>query len=231
MRHRTRHGAAAVLTVSALLLTAAGCGSGDDSGDDSGDGSGDGGKGAGKVRALLLTEKDLPSGYTKGQPGPTGSPATEADRPECAPIAAFLDERIEGATPGGSADFEGPGGTAQLSQQVFTFPDDGKAADFVRRIGPAVAKCAEFGASVGGEKMTIGVKGIDGPTVGEHSHTLNLTTEIEQLQMSFDIQVLVAVEGSVMTRLTHVPGGAADRKNFAGLAKRAGDKFVKGARG
>lgn len=215
MPHRIRRGAAAVLAVSGLLLTAA-CGSGDDQGDKAGK---NGELSAATMKAALLTAEDLPSGYQAGQPGPSGGPATTADKPECEPIAVFLNDTIKGAAKGGSVDFEGPGGGTQLSQQVFTFPG-GEAAGFVRGIGAALERCTDFGASVAGEKMTIGVRKIDGPEVGEESHSLNLTTEIKQLQMTFDIQVLVASEGTGMTRLTHVPGQEADKKKFADLADR-----------
>ncbi|WP_323445867.1 hypothetical protein [Streptomyces yaizuensis] len=226
-----RRGAGLVLALSALVLTAA-CGSGDEkkTGTDSTAQGEKGGIRTEGMPAVLLAVEDLPPGYKPGQPGPTGGATTKAAKPECQPIAAFLDERIAGATLGGSVDFEGPGGSTQLSQQMFTLPGTG-SADLVRDIGAAVGQCARFDATVGGETMTIGVQPIDGPKVGEESRTLNLTTEIKQLQMTFDIQVLVASEGVGLTRLTHVPGKPADRKNFADLARRAGDKFVRGMRG
>ncbi|WP_406000963.1 hypothetical protein [Streptomyces sp. NBC_00829] len=238
MRTRIRHGVAAVAAVSALCFTAAACDGSD--GKKPSDGKEraeeDGGKAAGasgtpltaaQMAAGTLVAKDLPAGYKASKPDEAADEKYTTDKQDCAPIAAFLNEKVAGATTGGMVDFAGEGGDAMLTQRVFTFPGRG-AEDHVKAVGAALEVCTSFAVAQGGEKLQITVKKITGPKAGEESHTFRMKTSIPSLSLNFESDLMVARQGSGVTRVAFIPADASGHKAFGDLARRAGDKFAKG---
>ncbi|WP_329120731.1 hypothetical protein [Streptomyces sp. NBC_01353] len=237
MRTRIRHGVAAALAVSALSLTTA-CGGGEAQDDTK--------KGADKpaaeqttsaapatpltaaqMKAGALELKDLPSGWKAGksEPDPT---VYKADKPECEPLATLLADNVAGATTGASADFERGNSESLLSQQVMTFPGTG-AADYVKKIGTSLETCAGFSAEMEGMKMKITLQKLTAPQGAQEAHAFRMKMNITDLNMTVESNVLVAAQGTGMTRFAHVPADAGGHKDFDGFAKLAVEKFAKGA--
>ncbi|MGW6456423.1 hypothetical protein ACWF94_10920 [Streptomyces sp. NPDC055078] len=243
MRTRRRRGAAAVLAVSALCLTAAACGSGDDTSDKGDKKANEQAKDqeqgqekgqaepltAALMKAGTLEVKDLPAGYEAGKPEPDDETYT-ADKKECGPIAQLLADKMPGVTTGTSVEFQGDGGNSAVTQQVLTFPGKG-AEEFVKSVGTALESCTAFVHGADAEKIEVKVEKLQGPVFGEESHSLRLSLNIAQLSMKFDVNLMVARQGTGVTRFSYVPENASGHKNFDDLAKRAGDKFVKGVQG
>ncbi|MGW6565242.1 hypothetical protein [Streptomyces sp. NPDC054975] len=245
MHTRIRHGLAAAFAVSALSLTAA-CGGGAAKDDTKTDKAADkpaAGQStsaapapatpapatpltAAQMKAGVLELKDLPSGWkaVKAEEGPT---ITKVDKPECMPIAGLLAEKLSGATLGGSGDFEN-GGTTTLNQEVLTFPGNG-ATEFVKNVGTALGTCKGFSARAEGMKVTATVEKLTAPQGAEEAHALRLKLSIAEVGYNTEVNLLVARQGTGMTRLAHDPTTAAGNKDFDGFAKLASDKFVKGA--
>ncbi|MFC8951439.1 hypothetical protein ACFT8P_02160 [Streptomyces sp. NPDC057101] len=239
MRTRFSRGLAAALAVSALSLTAA-CGGGSD------DKAGSAEKGteatgktsappaatpltAAQMKAGVLELKDLPSGWraSKAEPDTT---TYKADNEACKPIATLMDDKVAGATIGGSVDFERGNSESLLSQQVMTFPGTG-AADYATAIGTALGTCKGFSAEMEGMKMKITVEKLTAPQGTEQAHAFRIKMNIADLGMNVESNMLVASQGTGLTRFAHVPADATGHKDFDGFAKLAAEKFAKAAQG
>ncbi|WOI59493.1 hypothetical protein [Streptomyces fradiae] len=233
-----RRGAVVALTASALFLTAACGGSSDKEGDK---GASEGGGAGQKPAAAPLTEAQMKAGLLEVADLPTGwkvetaAPSEDkpkAEKPECQPLAQLMSDEVEGATEGGEREFGRNGDSAILAQQIFTYADDAAAKAFVKSVGDAVGACATFTTVQDGEKMTVTAEKLTAPQVGEEAVGLRLGMDIPQLGMKLESDVLVARQGAGMMRLAYVPmGEKPDHSGFEDLAKRGGDKFVKGAQG
>ncbi|MFJ8665404.1 hypothetical protein [Streptomyces sp. NPDC093600] len=238
MRTRVRHGLAAVVTVSALSLTAA-CGGGD-AADTTKKGADKPAAGqttsaapapatpltAAQMKAATLELKDLPSGW-KTSTGPD-TPNPTADKPECQPLAGIVAKKINGATMGPSAHFERGNAESVLSTDVFTYPAAG-ATDFVKALGTSLDTCKGFAADLQGMKMTVTAERLTGPKAGEESHAFRLKMKLAQMSMNIESNMMVVRQGTGVAKIVHVPANASGHKDFDALAKLAADKFVKGA--
>ncbi|MER7109718.1 hypothetical protein [Streptomyces sp. NPDC000229] len=235
MRTHIRRGIAVALTVSALTFTAA-CGGSSDKGGDSA------AKGKDKetakeapaatpltaeqMKAGVLAVADLPKGWVVAK-NPITATTYKADKPECQPIATLLQNKIDGATMGPTQDFTGGNGLNQLTHQVMTFPGTG-ATDFVTSIGTAADKCTGFKATMEGVPAQLKVEKLEAPKAGEESHGVRVSMDLGGA-MEYALHFAVARQGSGVSRVVFVPGAPAAAKDYADLAKRAGDKFVKAA--
>ncbi|OEJ96352.1 sensor domain-containing protein [Streptomyces thermolilacinus] len=233
-RTRARRGAVVALTASALFLTAA-CGGSSEKDDKAKGGDSAGQKPAAaqlteaQMKAGLLEVADLPAGW-KAEAAASSDQAPKAEKPECQPLAVLMSDKVDGATQGGSREFARGTDSAILAQQIFTYSDGDAAAAFVKSVDEAIGKCASFVSVDAGEKMTISTEKLTAPQVGEEAVALRMTMDIPQLGMKLESDVLVARQGAGMTRLAYVPmGEKPDHAAFEDLAKRGGDKFVKGA--
>ncbi|MFF8842862.1 hypothetical protein ACF08N_09005 [Streptomyces sp. NPDC015127] len=245
MRTRMRRGAAAVLTASALCLTAVACGSEDDK-KPSSSAEKDGAKDAAsekpaedekastepltaaQMKAATLELGDLPSGWTVNKVPAGDDPAPKADKPECQPIADIFGDEIKGATKGGDVDFLQKSEKTELSQHVFTFPGTG-AADYVKAIDTALATCTTVPFDMAGTKVPVKIARVDAPKAGEASHAFTMTMEFAA-GIEVKANMLIAHQGTGATRVAYKnDGGAEAQKNFADLVTRVGDKLVKGA--
>ncbi|GAA3371389.1 hypothetical protein GCM10020367_21860 [Streptomyces sannanensis] len=239
MRIRIGRGTAVALAVPALLLTSA-CGGGDDDKgaakpDKSADQQAQPEAAAAKtltaeqMKAATLTVADLPSGW-KESTEPTESTVAKADKPECQRIASFMEDKIAGATMGGSADFEGNGGNDLLSEQVFTFEKG--AEDHLKGFDGVLSACTSFTVESDGMKIPVKVQKLSVPAAGEESYTFHMSMDLPEIQMKLETDVAVIRQGAALARMAYVPGKAdASGKAFEDLVKRAGDKLVKGAQG
>ncbi|QGV80709.1 hypothetical protein [Streptomyces ficellus] len=242
MRTRIRRGVAVALTVSALTFTAA-CGGGSS---DKGDDSAAKGKDkaaeqpadkpaaatpltAAQMKAGTLTVADLPKGWVSMKNPASTDEVPKADKPECQPIADLMHDKIAGATMGANADFTGGNGANQLTHQVMTFPGTG-AADFVTPIGEASEKCTGFKTTMEGAPVELKVAKLAAPKTGEESHGVRVSMDLGGA-MEFALNVVVARQGSGVSRLVFLPGTPDAAKELDDLAKRAGDKFVEAAQG
>ncbi|MFD7442218.1 hypothetical protein [Streptomyces sp. NPDC059909] len=242
MRSYMRHGATAALAVSALFLTTACGGSSDDSSAKKPAGQDKAAQDttkkddaasavpltAAQMKAATVEVKDLPSGWKTDKPTAPATDAPKADKPECQPIADLMADEVPGATMGTNADFSLESDSTLLSQQVLTYSGAG-AADWVKSIGSAAETCTSFTIEQEGEKLEIKVEKLTDPQIGESSSALRMNIEIPSVSMKFESDVFVAQQGTGATRVAYVPADAAGHKDFADLAKRTGDKFVKGA--
>jgi hypothetical protein len=239
MRTRIRRGVAVALTVSALTFTAA-CGGSSDKGGDSAakgkdkDAAAPADKPAAtpltaeQMKAGALTVADLPKGWTASK-NPADDSAYKADKPECQPIATLLQNKVAGATIGANEDFAGGNGANQLSHQIMTFPGTG-AADFVSPVGAALDKCTGFKVTMEGVPAELKVEKLTAPKTGEESHGVRVSMDLGGA-MEFALHVVVARQGTGVSRLVYIPGTPAAAKDLDDLAKRAGEKFVKAAQG
>ncbi|MFI6639797.1 hypothetical protein [Streptomyces sp. NPDC050504] len=239
---RIRRGLAAALAVSALCLTAA-CGDSDDGGKKdgktadkavdkgAGKGAGDGAKPltAAQMSAGVLALADLPEGWKADKPD-TDEETAKVDKPECQALGGFFSTKVEGATMGSEAAFQGDGGGSMLSHQTFTFPGTG-AADYVAAVGEALKTCTAFTLTQAGEDMKITVKKLAAPQSGEAAHAFRIAMDIPQLSMKFESDGMVAHQGTGAMRLTFTPPDASGHPAFDDLAKRAGEKFAKAVQG
>ncbi|TXS29659.1 hypothetical protein EAO71_13535 [Streptomyces sp. ms191] len=242
MPTRIRHGLVAVLAVSALSLTAACGGSSDD----------DAAKGADKpatattaaeptsaapavpltadaMKAAALEAKDLPSGWKAGKA--ESDPTTyKADKPACEPLTTLLADKVAGATTGASVHFERGNGDSTLDQQVLTFPGTG-AADHVKAIGTALDTCTGFTAEMEGMKMKITLQKLSAPQGAEQVQTFRMKMNIAEYNITAESNVLVAAQGTGLTRFAHIPADASGHKDFDGVAETVVEKFAKAAQG
>ncbi|WP_137989384.1 hypothetical protein [Streptomyces vilmorinianum] len=240
MRTRIRHGLAAALAVSALSLTAA-CGGGAAKDDAKKDKSADKPAAeqttsaapapatpltAAQMKAAVLEAKDLPSGWTASKATSDPTKVT-ADKPECQPLASLLNSEVEGATMGPGADFKRGNSESELSQQIMTFAGTG-AADYTTSIGTALGTCTSFVAKTDGGTMNIDIKKLTAPQSAEEAHAFRMTLNIAELGMKIESNILVARQGTGVTRLAHL-ADAAGQKEFDTFAKLAGDKLAKAA--
>ncbi|MFE1233404.1 hypothetical protein [Streptomyces sp. NPDC058745] len=242
MRTPIRHGLVAVLAVSALSLTAA-CGGSSD---------GDAAQGADKpatattaaeptsaapavpltadaMKAAVLEAKDLPSGWKAGKAG-SDQATYKTDKPACEPLTTLLANKVAGATTGASAHFERGNGDSTLDQQVLTFPGTG-AADHVKAIGTALDTCTGFTAEMEGMKMKITLQKLTAPQGAEQVQTFRMKMNIAEYDITAESNVLVAAQGTGLTRFAHVPANASGHKDFDGVAKIVVEKFAKAAQG
>lgn len=242
MRTRIRHGLAAVLAVSALSLTAACGGSSDD----------DAAKGTDKpaaattaaeptsaapavpltadaMKAAVLEAKDLPSGWKAGKAKSDQSTYT-TDEPACEPLTSLLADKVAGATTGASVHFERGNGDSTLDQQVLTLPGTG-AADRVKAIGTALDTCTGFTGEMEGMKMKITLQKLTAPQGAEQVQTFRMKMNIAEYDITAESNVLVAAQGTGLTRFAHVPADASGHKDFDGVAKIVVEKFAKAAQG
>ncbi|MFK4222629.1 hypothetical protein [Streptomyces sp. NPDC019890] len=250
MRTRMR-GVAAALTVSALCLTAVAC---EGSSDDKKPAKTEAGKPeagkpeagktepttseapavtpltAAQMKAATLEAKDLPPGWKASKAEPSKDDP-KADKPECQPIAGVLADKIAGATIGGDMEFERGGGDSSLAQQVFTFPGTG-AADYLKPISTALGACTGFSFEMEGMKADVKLAKLTAPQAGEEALAFRFKMAFPEMAgFKIEMNLLVARQGTGVTRLAHVPANASGHKDFDGLAKLAGDKFTKAAQG
>ncbi|MFD7326498.1 hypothetical protein ACFV9D_36395 [Streptomyces sp. NPDC059875] len=242
MRTRIRHGLAAVLAVSALSLTAA-CGGGDAKGDTKKDKAADKPAAgqttsaapapatpltAAQMKAAALELKDLPSGWKVDKAQEEDPTVYKADKPECEAVATLMADKVAGATTGASADFERGNSESLLSQQVMTFPGTG-AVDYVKKIGTSLETCTGFSAEMEGMKMKITLQKLTAPQGAQEAQAFRMKMNITDVNVTVESNLLVAAQGTGLTRFAHVPADASGHKDFDGFAKLAADKFVKGA--
>ncbi|CAL9409969.1 hypothetical protein [Streptomyces sp. enrichment culture] len=235
-RTRVRRGAVVALTASALFLTAA-CGGSSGKKDDKANGGDSAGQKPAaaplteaQMKAGLLEIADLPAGW-KVEAAASSGQAPKAEKPECQPLAVLMSDKIDGTTQGGNREFGRAADSAILAQQIFTYSDGDAATAFVKSVDEAVGKCATFVSVDEGEKMTITTEKLTAPQVGEEALALRMTMDIPQLGMKLGSDVLVVRQGAGLMRLAYVPmGEKPDHAAFEDLAKRGGDKFVKGAK-
>lgn len=231
MRIRMRRGAAAALAVSALCFTAA-CGGAADQKQDKADDKAKEAPApapltAAQMKAATLELKDLPAGWKVTKPEPSNEDP-KADKPECQPIAGTFADKVAGATVGGDQEFEG--GERSLAQQVFTYQDSSGATDFVKAISTALDTCKGFSFEMEGMKADVKTEKITAPKAGEESLAFRVKMVFpEMAEVKFEINLMVARQGTGVTRVAHVPADASGHKDFDALAKLAGDKFTKGA--
>ncbi|MFI1399857.1 hypothetical protein [Streptomyces sp. NPDC020681] len=242
MRTSMRRGMAAAVAVSALCFTAACGGSSDDEKkpaagqEQSTDKATDKAEApvtpltAAQMKAATLEVKDLPTGWKAGTVTSTDDPAPKSDKPECQPIADLMADKIPGATMGQAAEFEGKGDESGLSEHVFTFPATG-GADFVKAIGTALESCTKASFDAEGEKLAVTIAKLSTAKVGEESYAFRMTMPIPELGVNFTSDLLVARQGTGVVRLAHSSADPTKAAPFDDLAKRAGDKFVKGVQG
>ncbi|MGI5355107.1 hypothetical protein ACQI4E_07275 [Streptomyces sp. CA-252508] len=240
MRTRIRRGVAVALTVSALTFTAA-CGGSSDKGGDSAakgkdkDAAAPADKPAAtpltaeQMKAGALTVADLPKGWTAMKNPASTDDVPKADKPECQPIANLMHDKIAGATMGANNEFNGGNGANQLAHQIITFPGTG-AADFVTPIGTALEKCTGFTTTMEGAPVKLKVEKLTAPKTGEESHGVRVSMDLGGA-IEFALNVVVARQGTGVSRLVYLPGTPAAAKDLDDLAKRAGEKFVKAAQG
>ncbi|MER7620065.1 hypothetical protein [Streptomyces sp. NPDC126503] len=232
MRTRIRRGLTVVLAVSALSLTAA-CGGSADKGDNAGKGSGDKAAPsatpltAAQMKAGALQLKDLPAGW-KVSKAEDDKTVYKADKPECEAVATLLADEVAGATTGADVDYERGNSESLLSQQVMTFPGTG-AADYVTSLGTALGSCKGFTAEMEGVKMNIALEKLTAPQGAEKAEAFRLKMNIASLGVDLESNMLVASQGTGLTRFAHVPADASGHKDFDGFAKLAVGTFVKGA--
>ncbi|MGC5342699.1 hypothetical protein ACPXCE_20135 [Streptomyces sp. DT24] len=239
MRTHLRRGLSAALVASSLCLMAA-CSDSSDSSDKSG-GDAKSSQSAEKpskapavalsveqMKAASLAVEDLPAGWKvdKTEADPTTEP--KADKAECQPLAAFLADKVAGATMGASLDFAGDKGKTALSQQVFTFPGEG-AADYLKTVGAALEKCDAFGYEDDGAKFKVTLEKLTGPKVAEESHAFRMKLEVLSVDVKFESDMLVARQGTGVTRIAYIPSDPSGHKNFEELATRGGQKFARRA--
>ncbi|MGW0463754.1 hypothetical protein ACWDX6_00540 [Streptomyces sp. NPDC003027] len=233
MRTRVRHGLAAVLTVSALSLTAA-CGGGDAAEDNTK-------KGADKpaapapatpltvaqMKAGVLELKDLPSGWktTKHEDEKT---VYKIDKPACEPLSVMVAGDIAGATKGATADFAVGNNDSEITEEIVTFPGTG-AADFTKKLATALDSCTDFTVEAEGEKMKMSVAKRTAPQGAEEALAFGLALEVAP-GMKIEPQIVVARQGTGVMRMLYLSDPATTKKDFDTFAKLAADKFVKGAK-
>ena len=245
MRIRMR-GLTAALTVSALCLTAVAC---EGSSDDKKPAKTEAGKTeagkpeptksqapavtpltAAQLKAATLEAKDLPSGWKAGKAEPSKDDP-KADKPECQPIAGVMADKIAGATIGEDVEFDRGEGDSSLTQRVFTFPGTG-AADFIKPISTALGACTGFSFEMKGTKADVKLEKLTAPQAGEEALAFRFKMAFpEMVGFKIEMNLLVARQGTGVTRLAHVPANASGHKDFDALAKLAGDKFTKAAQG
>lgn len=244
MRVRISRGAAVALTVAALVFTAA-CGGSSDKGDEKSKTAESSSAAAepkpeekpaaaplteAQMKAGLLEVSDLPSGWKVDKAGDSED-QPKAEKAECQPLALLMSDKIDGATVGADREFGRASDSAILAQQIFTYKDTAAATDFVKGISAAVDACATYTMTQDGQKVEMKAERLTtAPQVGEEAVGLRLTMDVPQLGMKMEFDVLVARQTTGMMRLAYVPmGDKPDHASFEDLAKRAGDKFVKGA--
>jgi hypothetical protein len=94
--------------------------------------------------------------------------------------------------------------------------------------GTALETCTAFTFEQEGEQLKVTVEKITGPKAGEESCTFRTKTEIPALAMKFESDMLVARQGTGVTRVAFIPADATGHRAFDDLAERAGKKFTKG---
>ncbi|WP_149183187.1 hypothetical protein [Streptomyces sp. TRM49041] len=246
MRIRMRRGAAVALTVSALVFTAACGGSAEDKSAGAKQKTGESGSAeqkpeekpaagpltAAQMKAGILEVSDLPSGW-KVKRVPDSNDVAKADKAKCQPLATLLSDKVEGATEGADVEFSkgvGSGESAMLAQQIFTYDDTASATDFLKSIATAVDACPTFTFTQDGDKVEMKAEKLTVAQVGEESVGLRLTLDIPELNAKVESDLLIARQATGVMRLAYVPmAEKPDHAPFDDLAKRGGDKFVKGA--
>ncbi|MFF0432217.1 hypothetical protein ACFYU9_08355 [Streptomyces sp. NPDC004327] len=242
MRTRFSRGLSAALAVSALSLTAA-CGGGDSDGAKK-DGADKPAASASatsaapqpaapltdaQMKAAALDAKDLPSGWAAGKVE-TGPAFGKADKPECVAVTDLFAPAVKGATTGADLHFT-QGKNTTLDQQVLTFPGTG-AADFAKAIGAAADGCTSFNTTAEGMKIKGTVKKLTAPAGAEEAHAIRVTVTMPDMGYQTQVDLLVARQGSGVTRIAFDPANdATGHKDFGALAKATVDKFAKAAQG
>ncbi|MET9106393.1 hypothetical protein [Streptomyces zhihengii] len=249
MRTRMRRGVAAALTASALVLTAAACGGGEDEKKPAASGEAGGDKAsapaeekpaatepltAAQLKAATLVAADLGDGW-KAAPIPADDePAPKADKAECQPIADLMTEvPATASAKGEAADFEkGAEGDSALSQRAFTYEGTG-AADLTKALGAALDACPKLSFTQDGEKVEMNIQKLPGaPKTAEESYAFVMDMPIPGLDMSIKAHLLIARQGTGITRAAYVPGqDPAAAKAFDALIPKIGDKLVKATQG
>ncbi|WP_167153340.1 hypothetical protein [Streptomyces sp. MBT27] len=146
--------------------------------------SGDAGSAKGAVtearlKAALLTEKDVPAGWKAG-PSTGGLTFGKATKPECQKLMQLMQSE---AAPMGAA-------TRQTSnfeyglQQVFGFDGD-KAAGYLKGFDATLAQCAAFTVDVEGEKYPATVKPLTVDKAGDEAHGYELVMDMGPIKMGF----------------------------------------------
>jgi hypothetical protein len=234
--------AAAVLAATALSLTAAACSSSDDGKKGSADAKP---LTAAQMKAAVLEVKDLPKGFEAKKMPPDDSTA-KADKAECQPILDLMSSGVPGATKGGEADFskaEKPADPAKaleeggaeallksitaVSHQVFTLPGTG-AADRVKALSTAVGKCGQVTyKDFEGDKAELKITKSDAPKGAEEATAFKMAMSVAGTEFTMEMGVLVAQQGSGLTRL--VMTNPADPV-FGEIAGKATDKLVAAAK-
>ncbi|MEU8541604.1 hypothetical protein AB0C52_16735 [Streptomyces sp. NPDC048717] len=245
MRTRFTRGLSAALVVSSLALSAAACGGDDKKDDAKKDGADKPAASASasaapeaaapakpltdaQMKAAALELKDLPSGWKTTKTDDDKS-VYKADKAECEPVVAVMNDSLAGATKGPSADFAIGNNDSELSQQIVTFTGTG-AADFTKKLAAAVDACASFSVETDGQKMKVGAKKATAPQGAEEAVAFTFALEVAP-NITVEPTLLVARQGAGLFRLMYLADDAAAKKNFDALAKTATDKFVKAAQG
>ncbi|MEU1280860.1 hypothetical protein [Streptomyces sp. NPDC005805] len=252
MSVRMRRAAAAVLTASALCLTAA-CGGGGDeekkpaAAEKAAEKAGEKSSApaedkpastepltAAQLKAATLVAADLGGDWKTAATPAADESAPKADKPECQPIADLMTDVPAGASgKGGEAEFEkGAKADSALSQRAFTFEGTG-AADLTSKLGAALDACPKLTFTDDGEKVEMVVQKLPAaPKTAEESHAFLMEMPIPSLDVSIKVHLLVARQGTGITRAAYIPGeDPAAAKAFDELVPKIGDKLVKAVQG
>ncbi|MEU0988499.1 hypothetical protein [Streptomyces sp. NPDC005953] len=224
---RMRRGVASLAAVSALCLTAAACGGSDEQKSEKAPKSDAKPLTLTQMKAGLVAPADLPAGFKAMEEGEAAG-EHKADKKECQPIAAFMNQKVSDATVGGDIDLQS--NDAMISQQVITFPGNG-AQEFLKEAATALEECKAFSVKQDGEHVDVKVEKISGPKAGEESHAFRLKLKLETLSVEMETNLLVARQGTGVTRIAHIPNNATGHKDFDELAGRAANKFARAAQG
>lgn len=169
------------------------------------------------LQGYLLTQDDVPAGFTQ-QPSEDEEP-TGTEGQGC--LEADTDKEVPPASTA-SVDFATADGGRQISQEIESY-DEGKATEAMAAGKALMERCSTFEEPLEGSTVRGSVKAGKAPDLGDEALAFSVQAEVEGI--TIDGEAVAVREGDVLTVITMFnAGGPLDRNELEGVVRKAVEK-------
>lgn len=130
------------------------------------------------VKSLLLTEADVPAGWTAAS---SSNSSSNASAPDC--LKSF--ENVGGANGGAEADFQMGTNGAQFGETLHSIPGGGTA--FIATFTKALNGCKSFSIVSDGQKVNGSITPLSFPRVGDQSSAFTVSISAQGIGISIPV--------------------------------------------
>ncbi|MDQ1672108.1 MAG: hypothetical protein QOC98_670 [Frankiaceae bacterium] len=143
------------------------------------------------LRALLLTEADLPAAYSVDTQPSDGGSGISSPSSRCDALAGLINEgSTRGATAEAAVAFDGGISAPHLGEDLALLPSPTSAAAYVTSVRDAAGTCDRLLGSTGIGLLPLSVSPATAPDLGEQRFAMELTARSAQAEIAIDVQLI-----------------------------------------